>query len=176
MRSRLARVALGLWLAFACAPARAAADPVSMTIEQLLAQASELPPTGHYVLAGRLFEAGRRDEAVMWFYVAQIRARLRQAAEPGLPPDGEPALYASFNQSLGQPINGWAFGDIDGVARHMMEALDWDAAHDNPITPKASHAAALAKVRDGLEALRTDVLARKDEIRRTRLSNGLGNR
>ena len=50
-------------------PARAQDDAA------LLAQAGTLPPAALYMLAARLFAAGKRDAAVRWFYVAQLRAR-----------------------------------------------------------------------------------------------------
>ena len=157
-------------------PSIAAAQNDTTSIEQAIAQAPELPPVGLYQLAARLFAAGRRDEAVTWFYIAQIRSRFRLAATPDLPPDGEPALYASLMDTLGTLINQWAFGDIDRVAAQMQDALDWDAAHANAATPKAAHPAALEQVRGGLVALRAGVLADKDRIRRQRLANGLMNR
>ena len=95
---------------------------------------------------------------------------------PDLPPDGEPALYAALNETLGREINGWGFGDIDRAAAHMAEALDWDQTHANGYTNKATHAAALAQVRAGLVALRASVLDEKDDIRRERTANGLANR
>ncbi len=166
---------LPLPLAWGAAPA-SAQDFTTIPLPVLIAQAEDLPPLGLYTLAGRLFAAERRDEAAVWFYVAQLRARLRLSAEPDLPPDGEPALYASLNDVLGREINGWAFGDVDQVAAEMTRALDWDSAHPNAVTSKSRHAAALEQVRAGLVALRARVLAEKDDIRRQRSANGLGNR
>ena len=175
-RRAIARaVILGIMVQGVPASAVAALDD-AMSVEQMIAQAPELPPASLYQLAGRLFAAGRRDEAVTWFYIAQIRSRFRLAAVPGLSPDGEPALYAALMDTLGTPINEWAFGDIDRLAVQMTEALDWDAAHANATTPKAAHAAALERVRGGLLALRAGVLANKDDTRRQRLANGLVNR
>ena len=154
----------------------AAQDAMSMPLADIAAQAPGLPPVSLYQLAARLFGDGRRDEAVMWFYVAQLRARYRLTAEPGLPPDAEPALYASLNATVGRMINEWAFGDVQAAAAHMQAALDWDAAHANALTPKDAHGPALAQVRAGLEALRRKVLAEQDDIRRQRVRNGLVNR
>ncbi len=147
-----------------------------MPTRELLARVDALPPAGLYLLTARLFAEGRRDDAVRWLYVAQLRSRFRLATAPSLPPDGEPALYASLNESVGRPINEWAVGDVDGLAARMGEALDWDPAHANVFTLKEPHAAALEKVRGGLVELRASVLARKNGIRRQRLANGLENR
>ena len=145
-------------------------------IPDLIARAPDLPPLDLYTLAGRLFAAGRRDEAVVWFYIAQIRSRFRLAAAPDLPPDAEPALYAALDDELGREINGWGFGDVDQALGEIDKALDWDATHANAYTPKTTNAAALDEIRGGLVAMRSSMLAHKDDIRRQRTANGLANR
>ncbi len=105
---------------------------------------------------------------MVWFYIAQLRARFRLAVAFDLKPDGEPAVYGALFETIGPQINGWAFGDIDSLAAHMQEALDWDSSHANAFTPKADHAAELEEVRSGLAAFRANVLARKEELRRDR--------
>ena len=147
-----------------------------MPLDTLIGQAANLPPDSLYMLAGRLFAAGRRDEAVVWFYIAQLRVRFRLAVAPDLKPDGEPAVYGALFEMIGPEINGWAFGDIDSLAAHMQEALDWDSSHANAFTPKAGHAAELEEVRSGLVAFRANVLARKEELRRDRAARHLENR
>jgi hypothetical protein len=151
-------------------PARAQDDAA------LLAQAETLPPATLYMLAARLFAAGQRDAAVRWLYVAQLRARFHLAVEPGLRPDAEPALYAALNEQVGRPVNEWAFGDVDGVAREMQAALDWDAAHPNGFTPKQGRDEALQRIRAGLAQLRARLVSQRAEIRRQRQENGLENR
>ena len=51
---------------------------------------------------------------------------------------------------IGQPINEWAGGDVEGWLGSMRAALDWDAANPNGFTSKAKHAAELRTVRAGL--------------------------
>ncbi len=165
-----------LWSAVATAQDPATMPIETMPIETIIAQAPDLPPDSLYMLAARLFAAGRRDEAVVWFYTAQVRVRFRLAVAPDLPPDGEPAVYGALFETIGPQINGWAFGDIDRAAAHMEEALDWDSSHANAFTPKSGHEAALEQVRSGLVALRASVLTRKDETRWERAANGLVNR
>lgn len=166
------RAALLLLLA---SPA-AAQDFMRMPLAELEQQAETLPPAGLYALAARRFREGPRQEAVRWLYVAQLRARFRLAVTPDLPRDGEPALYAALNESVGRPINEWAFGDVDALAASLQAALDWDAAHANAATPKPGHEAALAQIRAGLAELRETVLASREKIRQQRAANGLENR
>ena len=158
-------------------PAQAQADDPSIPpTAELLAGAADLPPSSLFILAMKLFGEGRHEDAVKWFYVAQIRGRFRLAVEPNLPPDGEPALYNALFETIGPVINGWAFGDIPGLAARMNDALDWDAAHANGLTPKAPNMAALERVRGGLVQFRDSVVAQRDDIRRERAANGLENR
>lgn len=173
---RVAGTILVVLLAQVAAP-RAAPDSLdALTVPELLTRADTLPPAGLYLLASRLFAEGRREDATRWLYVAQIRARYRLITSPGLSPDGEPALYAALQETIGRPINEWAFGDIPAVAARMQEALDWDDAHPNAVTPKTRDAAALERIRGGLAQLRLRVLADQADIRRQRGANGLGAR
>ena len=126
LRALLRAAVLGLVAAVAAPVHAPAQDFVEVPTATLLSRAETLLPVEMYVLAARLFADGRRDEAVRWLYVAQIRARLHLATSRGLRPDAEPALYAALNEEVGRPINEWAFGDVDALALRMQEALDPD--------------------------------------------------
>lgn len=130
-------------------------------------------PSTLYAYSSRLFQEGQKDEAVFWFYAGQLRFRYLLAANPDLSPDGEPALMSSLNATLGQTINEWAGADPAAWARAMDRALEWDATHDNPGTPKADHQEALQQVRSGLAELRDSVMASANEIREQRKAAGL---
>ena len=133
-------------------------------------------PAAYYILASKLFEGGKKDEAVFWFYAGQLRYRFYLQANPGLNPSGDPALFASFSETLGRPLNEYAFGDIPRLAKTIDEVLSWDAAHVNGFTSKTAHPQAYAEIRDGLVKLRDYMLKNQAEIKRQRISNGLENR
>ncbi|HEY0184363.1 MAG TPA: hypothetical protein VGC09_16250 [Rhodopila sp.] len=175
-RAVCAGAAFGLLAPMLWSTPATAQDAQTMPIDTLIERAPKVSPDALFVLAARLFAAGRRDEAVGWFYIAQIRMRFRLAVALDLPPDGEPALYGALFETIGPQINLWAFGDIDRVATHMQEALDWDNSHANAFTPKSGHAAELEQVRSGLAAFRANVLTRKEEMRRERAAKDLENR
>lgn len=143
---------------------------------QVEARLAESHPVESYRYAQRLFRQGKRDEAVTWFYIGQLRFRYRLLANPNLPPDGEPALMASLNATLGQTFNEWAGGSPRDWVAAIDRALAWDAAHPNPLTPKDQHAAELARIRGGLQGLRDDIMASEQTIREQRKANGLENR
>ena len=133
-------------------------------------------PAAYYKAAAQLFQDGDRDEAVFWFYAGQLRYRVHLTCHPDLKPDGDPALFASLSESVGRPINEYAFGDPPALAATIGKVLDWDAATVNGFTSKADCAEAIETTRTGLAGLRDEVLARQDEIRREREKNGLPNR
>lgn len=137
-----------------CLPDHAVAD---IALDDLTADIARRHPADYYILAGRLFEAGQRDEAVFWLYAGQLRYRIRLACHPDLPPDGESALFASLQATVGRTINGYAGASPAGWADAMQRALDWDAATENGFEPKEGCATAIEDQRAGLSRLRDRV-------------------
>ncbi|MBV8274346.1 MAG: hypothetical protein JO170_03665, partial [Verrucomicrobia bacterium] len=45
-----------------------AQDLTKLSIDQLRSGIEKQHPLGYYILAGKLFAAGKKDEAVFWFY------------------------------------------------------------------------------------------------------------
>jgi hypothetical protein len=162
----LAAVSLGVAQPLAGARAK-------QTTAQMIASIEREHPAAYYELAIQLFREGKEDEAVFWFYTGQIRYRARLATHPELRRDGEPALFGSLSEVVGRPINQHAFGDIPKLAETIDRALAWDAAHKDPFSPNG---AARENVRAGLAEMKRQTLARADEIRATRVKNGLKNR
>ncbi|HEY8564975.1 MAG TPA: hypothetical protein VIL65_05705 [Beijerinckiaceae bacterium] len=158
-------------------PALAAAvDVTRQSLAELKAGIEGKHPATYFLLARREFEAGRRDEAVFWFYLGQLRYRAHLAARPNLDPSGDKALFSSLMEVVGRPINEYAFGDIPTLIATIDKVVAWDVAQPDGFTSKQSHAGTRATVRQGLVELKAEVLKRQDEIRATRAGNGLGNR
>lgn len=170
--------ALALTMSAACAAEEKQVmptDPAQQTPEQIIAEAETVHPAGLYILATKLMAEGRMDDAVRWFYIGQLRYRFLLAAQPERLADNQP-LFSALSESVGRPLNEYAFGDVDAAVAHIDAALAWDAAHANGVTSKERHAQELAQVRAGLQKLRDDMIAGKNEIRETRTRNGLVNR
>lgn len=74
----------------------------------LKAPENYFPPT-LYALSHVLFNQGRKDEAVFWFYAGQLRAR--SDANKALDRSARQAVSA-LNQQYGTPINKYAMSDI----------------------------------------------------------------
>ena len=164
----------------ATAPLQSSLQPADdfnrLTADQLRAGIEQRHPVAYYVLAGKLFEAGVRDEAVFWFYSGQLRYRFHLAANPKLSPSGDPALFASLSDVLGQRINEYAFGDLTQLLATIDKVLDWDESTDNGFTSKTAHSAAWKDVRGGLVKMRDFVESNGEQIRAQRKQNGLENR
>lgn len=125
-----------------------------------------------YMFAGRLFNEGKRDDAVKWFYIGQLRWRFRLAANPDFPRSGEPAMLASLTFSLGGPINEWAGGAPSKMVESIDEALRWDDENENTVTSKEIHRGVWQDVRAGLEEFRDMIRDRRDFILEERRRQG----
>jgi len=175
------RNAIGLLIAagVVTAPLHAAQAQVraeqwnSLSAKELQSAIDRQHPAAYFVLAKKLFEEGKKDEAVFWFYAGQLRYRAYLKANPNLNPSGDPALFASLLQVLGQPINGYAFGDIPALAATIDRVLDWDAKNPDSFSAKDG---SRDEIRQGLVKMKQEVVTRRDEIRATRKQNGLDNR
>lgn len=150
-------------------------DPGNQTPAQIIAQADSVHPATLYILASKLMGEGRMDDAVRWFYIGQLRYRFHLATNPPSIADDQ-TLFSALSESVGRPINEYAFGDVDAAVAQIDAALAWDAAHPNNFTSKERYARELAEMRTGLQELRNDMMANKEYIRETRTRNGLENR
>lgn len=151
-------------------------DPQRLALDELIRIVPDQHPSFYYVLATRLFQANRKEEAVVWFYAGQLRYRIRLACHPDLAPDTEPALFGALQNDVGQPINEYAGASPPAWAAAMERALAWDAATHNGFEPKAACRAAIADQRRGLGELARQVRDNEAEIRRSRAAAGLPNR
>ncbi len=140
---------------------------------EIIASAEEQHPAALYVLAGRLLAAGEGQEAAKWMYVAQLRYRILLAAGAG---HDARVLFSALHEQVGRPVNEHIGGNVDEWLAAIDAALDWDAAHENAVNPKATHAAVIEQERQGLAGLRAQVEENRDQIPRLREENGLENR
>lgn len=143
-------------------------------ISQLKQGIEQKHPAEYYKLAARLFaDPSSKPEALFWFYVGQIRYRYYLAASPDLPPDGDPALFASLSEVVGRPINEYAGGKPDLWIAEINHALAWDEKHENGFTPKAKSPDKYRQIRAGLVSMRDQLVAMKDKLPEMRRQNGL---
>jgi hypothetical protein len=141
-----------------------------------------------YVGAIRLYDLGYRKEAVYWFYSAQYRGRqfgilLDQAKMGSIGSPGFELLHAqnAFYQLVGTYINGYAFGDTDGlvkiverVQKEGRRVPDLQAAYPGvTFRNKSEWPSANANLADGMNQLISMLKEKKEEIRRQRIERGM---
>lgn len=167
---------LAALLTVRCLAAAVSDDFANQSPAQLKQDLEKKHPAAYYLLAAKLFkDESSKREAVFWFYVGQLRYRYHLSANPGLAPDGDPALFASFSEVIGRPINEYAGGVPDLWIAEIDHALAWDAAHENGFTPKSKAPENYRQIRDGLVAMREQLTAMKGKLPEMRRKNGLKN-
>ena len=154
-----------------------AQDPATLSIEQLKNGIENKHPAQFYILAAKLFAAGKKDEAVFWFYTGQLRYRVYLLVNKDkLDPSGDPAVFASLSEEVGRSVNAYAFGDIPQLAETIDAVVAWDQSHANPLTPRKKYRSEYNQTIAGLTQMREEVVKKADSIRKTRTANGLENR
>jgi hypothetical protein len=141
-----------------------------------------------YVAAIRLYDLGYRKEAIYWFYSAQYRGRqfsvlLDQTKMGSIGSPGFELLDAqnAFYQLVGTYINGYAFGDTDGLVK-IVERVQKEGRHipdlqaaypDVTFRSKSEWPSANADLADGMNQLLSMLKEKKDEIRSQRIERGV---
>ncbi len=139
------------------AAAKAAKEP----LDALVKDVEHRHPAAMFILAKRLFDAGRRDEAVFWFFEGQLRWRALMASASGPPiVNGEQDHFAVLFSEVGPDINHYAFGDIPALLKTIDRVIAWDASHPDDF--------AKGKARDdaraGLKQFEAYLLANEDML------------
>jgi hypothetical protein len=86
-------------------------------------------PMTLFVLSARLYDVNLRDRAVFWYYVGQSRAHFVRKYFDHVSLEEVTFALASFMQTLGGIINGYAFCDIDKQADLFKTANEWSIAN-----------------------------------------------
>jgi len=141
-----------------------------------------------YVGAVRLFDLGYRKESVYWFYTAQYRGRqfgvlLDQAKMGSIGDRGFELFHAqsAFYQLVGPYINGYAFGDMDELAKIVERVQkegrripDLQAAYPGvTFKDKGEWEPTNTELADGMNQLISMLKEKKDDIKRQRIERGM---
>jgi hypothetical protein len=141
-----------------------------------------------YVGAIRLYDLGYRKEAVYWFYSAQYRGRqfgvlLDQSKMGSIGSPGFELFHAqnAFYQLVGPYINGYAFGDMEGLAKIVERVQkegrripDLQTAYPGvTFKSKSEWQSANTELADGMNQLISTLKDKKDDIKRQRVERGM---
>ncbi len=83
-----------------------------------------------YGISAVFFQHGKKDEAVFWFYAAQLRERYQWCDEKNNEHERMP--FPSPEMFLGPALNSYAFRDTIKLRRIIDQVLAWDAKTPNP--------------------------------------------
>ena len=93
-----------------------------LAIENIRENPNEFIPVVLYALSRELFQQGNKDEAMYWFYVAQLRARY----DANLCMDNSAKQAVSvLNNEFGPEINQYAFQDIDKLEKTVNKVVEF---------------------------------------------------
>ncbi len=90
------------------------------TVDSILNNPHYFNPTVLYVLSRELFNQGQKEDAMFWFYVAQLRARydanlcMENSAKQ---------IVAVLNGEYGPDINKYAFKDIEKLEKTVIKVV-----------------------------------------------------
>lgn len=102
------------------------------SIEKAIRHPEDFNPVVLYGLSSTLFRDGKKDEAVFWFYVGQLRGR--SDANKALDISAKSAI-GMLNQKFGGPINQYAMKDISKLKDIVSRVVSFDestARHYDP--------------------------------------------
>jgi hypothetical protein len=133
-------------------------------------------PSAYYVYADRLFHEGKKDDAVFWYYVGELRCRFYLDTNPHLPPGGAPAAFSALRATIGPTINGYAGGNVKELVKAIDRALAWDDAVTNGVASKEKFPGTYKEIRAELKKMRDQLESKADVIRAQRKEAGLENR
>jgi hypothetical protein len=125
-------------------------DALKMPLDRLEPILPDQHPALYYMFASRLFDAGREDDALFWFYAGQLRYRIRLTCHPDLPRDTEPPLFGALQDAVGGKVNRYAGKHPALWISAMERVLEWDAHTANGFEPRAACRQAIADQRKGM--------------------------
>lgn len=95
----------------------------AISIQSALRNPGEYNPSVFYALASALFETGKRDESLPWFYFAQLRAKSDAAKSLDL---GAREGVTLLNHRFGLKINQYAFRNLRKLKAAVALATKMD--------------------------------------------------
>jgi len=132
--------------------------------EEILGNPGSLKePLGMFPPAAALFRHGKKDDAVFWFYAAQLRTRYQLVFEKG----DRGQLLAAMMMTTGVQINNYAFQDVEKLSRVFEQVLEWDKKTPNPFSNKPGTPdtdKAIEQIYSGFHKLKQKIIAEKADL------------
>lgn len=116
-----------------------------------------------FMAAATLFQHGKKDEAVFWFYAAQLRTRYQLVFENG----DRGQLLAIMLMTIGTPINNYAFQDANNLRHILDKVLEWDKTTPNLFRDKPHSDAEeqkIALIYTGIRDFQSKIIAERTDL------------
>jgi len=92
-------------------------------IQRIFDEPENFAPPVLYFVSSVLFEQGKKDDAMFWFYAGQLRGRI----DANICADkSAQAAVGELNQRFGTPINQYSFADIPKLTNTVNRVLAWE--------------------------------------------------
>jgi hypothetical protein len=140
-------------------------DVASLPYDQVERQLPDADPEAYFIYATRLFNSGKKDSAIVWLYIGELRAEFLANTRPD-DTIGLLGLLSALDHRHGRPIFKWVATDFEKWGRSIDEALDWDASNRNGVTSKEKFKSQWAAARDSLKKTKKRILEHQEEIRK----------
>jgi hypothetical protein len=130
-----------------------AATAITAAHEILNDPATLNEPVAMFIPAYTLFRNGRKEDALFWYYAAQLRARYQIVFENG----DRAQVMAAMMMTIGESISQFALLDFRNAQRTIDRVLAWDQSTPNAWRDRphsAEQRAQLETVYSGLRELR----------------------
>lgn len=131
--------------------------------EVIRKQATLKDPLSLFTAAATLFQHSKKDEAVFWFYAAQLRTRYQLVFENG----DRGQLLAIMLMTVGAPINNYAFQNVENLRRILDRALEWDKTAPNSFRERPHSEAEeqkIAAIYAGMHDLQVKIVAEQADL------------
>jgi hypothetical protein len=166
-----------LFLAAVLSVAAISVNAAALTMEQVNSlkpkevekSLTESHPSMYIAYSIRQFKSGKQDDAVLWYYIGQIRWKYLLLVNPD--PASE-SQFAAVTKDFGQVIGDWAGESTQAWANTIERALAWDGANPNSV-PTKDHPAELEQARKLVEDMRTYVVRNEAAIAADRQTRGI---
>lgn len=153
--------------------------------EELISEINNVSIETLYVFSILLYDLEFKDKAIYWFYSAQLRGKLFYSSidkNKIVPEAYEYAMaFNSFDQLVGQYVNGYAFGELETLVRILRNIQQ----EENPGIPlkqiyskvnfikQDSIDKNYIEISSGLNGLIDYIKSNEDEIKKQRQENGM---
>lgn len=95
----------------------------SHIIDKIVTNSEIYAPPVFYALSKALFDSGKKQEAMFWFYAGQLRAR--GDANKSLDVSAKQAVSV-LNMNYGKEINKYSFSNLESLKKTVNEVVAWD--------------------------------------------------